>query len=113
MGAPGPPGRQRRLSPGSAAPVAPQEGQVSRPPLVAPNGAPVDHPAEGAQPITITKSAAGGLIISVPPDTSPGDLVQAAHLLSRAANRMIDAAEYQHAVAMAAVREDMAGGKPS
>jgi len=66
---------------------------VGRSPIVAPNGAPVARQAEGSQVITLTKTAGGGLMIEVPPNTSPADLINGAHLLTRAANRMLDAAE--------------------
>jgi hypothetical protein len=90
---------------------------VGRSPIVAPNGAPVARPAEGTQPITLTKTASGGLLIDVPPNTSPADLIMGAHLLNRAANKMIDAAEARAMFEQAQIAAVAAGleaeGRPS
>lgn len=84
---------------------------MAPPRLVTPDGRPADRPAPGAEAITIVKGANGSLIIGVPKDATISDLVMGAHLLSRAANRMIDARERSLAAEAAEVREVM--GRPS
>lgn len=67
---------------------------MSGPVIAGPNGQPVKGATdEEAKPIMVFKTEGGGINVMVPPDTKPGDLFNAAGILVRIANKMLDGAE--------------------
>ena len=84
---------------------------MSGPVIAGPNGQPIKGVAdEEVKPIMVFKTMGGGMNVMVPPDTQPGDLFNAAGVLVRIANRMLDGQEakaMQDAAAVAAVTQGL------